>query len=233
MRSTRARVILGAAVVVVVALGAGVWWFVLRDTSDPKADIDAIDAKGADAGKSVDSPDGTWKVQPGNTVFVGYRVQEQFVADVVEKTATGRTPAVEGTITVAGPKITATTFTADLTQLKSDQDRRDSALRERGIESGRFPKATFVLSSPITLPSSPAKGATVKVTAAGDLTLHGVTKPVQVALQARWDGSTISVAGNTPIRFADYGMDRIEIPGFVKTDDHGTMELQLLFVPST
>jgi polyisoprenoid-binding protein YceI len=230
VRSRRARILLSAAIVVVVALGAGVWWFVLRDTADPKADLNRIDAKGA--GKAVDTPDGSWKVQRDATVFVGYRVQEQFVADVVEKTATGRTPVVDGSITVDGKKITATTFTADLTQLKSDQDRRDSALRERGIESSRFPKATFVLTSPITLPAAPAKNTTIKLTATGDLTLHGVTKPVDVALQARWDGSTISVAGNTPIRFADWGMDRIEIPGFVKTDDHGTMELQLLFVPA-
>jgi hypothetical protein len=40
------------------------------------------------------------------------------------------------------------------------------------------------------------------------------------------------VAGNTPIAFADYGMASIEIGGFVSTDDHGTMELQLLLAPA-
>jgi polyisoprenoid-binding protein YceI len=230
--SSRARAILVVAVVLVVALGAGLWWFVLRDTSDPEADLDAIDTGDAGSGSATGSADGTWKVEAGDSVFVGYRVQEQFTADVVKKTATGRTGAVEGSITVAGTKITATTFTADLTQLKSDQDRRDSALLERGIESTRFPEATFELTAPITLPAAPAKGESVQVTATGDLTLHGVTKPVDVALDAQWDGSTIKVAGKTPIRFADWDIDPIELPGFVKTDDQGTMELQLLFVPA-
>jgi len=38
---------------------------------------------------------------------------------------------------------------------------------------------------PITLPSTPVKGTSYRVTATGDLALHGVTRSVQVALEAR------------------------------------------------
>ena len=119
-------------------------------------------------------------------------------------------------------------ITADVTQLKSDQARRDSAITMRGLQTQQFPEATFALTKPITLPSTD-QGKELDVTATGDLTLHGETKSVDVALKAEWDGSVIKVAGSTPIAFADYGIDTIEIPGFVKTDDNGTMELQLLF----
>ena len=62
----------------------------------------------------------------------------------------------------------------------------------------------------------------------GTLTLHGVTKPVTVPVEARWDGDTIEVAGNAPVVLADY---KIEPPdtGVVKVDDHGSFELALTF----
>jgi polyisoprenoid-binding protein YceI len=233
--SRRTRLIVVGALVVVLLGGVAVWYTLLRDTADPEADIDAVSAdSGGDTatGEGPATPDGTWTVETDDTVFVGYRVEEQFAADVVKKTATGRTPAVEGTLTVAGDQITAASFTADLTQLSSDQARRDSALLTRGLEIEQFPTASFELTQPIALPAAPTRAETVEVTATGNLTVHGQTKPVEIALEGRWDGPTISVAGDTPIAFADYGMDAIDIGGFVSTDDHGTLELQLLLVPS-
>lgn len=223
------------AVPVVVLVGCGaVWYTLIRDTADPEADVDAVTAEGGggDTGAGPASADGTWTVEPGDTVFVGYRVQEQFAGDTIRKTATGRTPAVEGTITVDGDRITAAGFTADLTELKSDQARRDSALLTRGLELATYPEASFELTSPVVLPSPPARGENVEVTATGDLTLHGQTAPVEVALEGRWEGTTISVAGSAPIAFADFGIDAIDMAGFVRTDDHGTLELQLLLVPA-
>jgi len=235
---SRRILVVAAVVLVVLGVGGGVFWYtVLRDTADPKADIDAVSSAGSGdgdsaAGEGPATPDGTWTVQTEESVFVGYRVEEQFAGDRIKKTATGRTPAVEGDLTIAGDQVTAASFTADLTQLASDQARRDSALLTRGIQIEQFPTATFELTAPITLPETPTRGETVEVTATGDLTLHGQTKPVELQLEGRWDGATLSVAGETPITFADFGIEPITIGGFVSTDDHGTMELQLLLVPA-
>lgn len=226
-----------AALVVVLAVVAGaVWWFVLRDTAEPEADLDRIEsgssAEGASAGEGPDTPDGTWAVALGESVFVGYRVDEVFAGESVTRTATGRTPAVSGTMTVEGDTVTAADVTADVTQLASDQARRDSALATRGLETGEFPEATFTLSEPVTLPTAPERDAPVEATVAGELTLHGESRPVELAVEARWDGPTISVAGNAPVAFADFGMEAVEIPGFVRTEDTGTMEFQLVFEPA-
>lgn len=238
--SKKVKIILAAVVVVLVAGGFGVWYFVFRDDAPPKASLSAIDTSDRStttagsggepttSGDPATTLDGAWKVKRGQDVFVGYRVQELFAGDTIKKTAAGRTPAVDGTLTVAGKQVTKVDITADVTQLKSDQSRRDSAITHRGLQTSDFPKATFVLTKPIALPSTD-KDKEVDVTAAGNLTLHGQTRPVNVTLQAEWDGQVIKVAGSTPVRFADYGMDTIEIPGFVKTDDNGTMELQLIF----
>jgi polyisoprenoid-binding protein YceI len=233
------RTVIAASALVVVLGGAAVWYFVFRDDAPPEADVDNV-ATGSDSGDSdgeaagggaPETADGTWTVEAGDTVFVGYRVEEQFAGDTIKKTAAGRTPAVDGELVVDGDQITSATIEADLTELTSDQERRDSALRTRGLQTEQFPDASFELTSPIALPAAPEQGETIEVTATGDLTLHGQTRSVDIALEGKWDGATISVAGDTPVAFADYGIEPIEIGGFVSTDDHGTMELQLLFVP--
>lgn len=237
-----------AAAVVVAALiggGFGIWYLFLRPAG-PAAVADATlppvptsTAAGATA-KPIGSGgiDGTWNVDTsigtftgiddtsGN--FVGYRVQEQ-LAGIGANTAVGRTPKVGGSLTIAGTKVTAVEISADLTALKSDDNNRDGRLRDQGIETGQFPKATFKLTTPIDLGTVPADGKEIAATASGQLTLHGVTKEVQIALKAKLSGSTIVVTGSLPIVFADYSIQKPESFKVLSIDDHGTMELQLFF----
>jgi len=234
-----AKYALIAVVVVIVVGGAGFWWFVLRDDAPSRASLPVrteqatttTAAAGGSRGAVADasSPTGSWKVQPGENVFVGYRMQELFGGETIKKTAVGRTAAVTGTMTIDGNQITAASITGDVTQLKSDQARRDSAIKNQALETNKFGQATFVLTSPIALPSTAAVGETVNVTATGDLTLHGVTRSVEIPLQARWDGTVIDVAGGAHIVLADYAITPIS-SGFVAIDDNGEFELQLTFV---
>ena len=179
---------------------------------------------------SASALDGTYTVKPGSSDnFVGYRVTEKLVANVVESTATGRTNNVTGTFTIDGTTISDVTVSADLRDLTSDQSFRDGRLHSSGIESDRFPQAKFVLADPITLAADPAAGETITVDATGDFTLHGVTKRVTVPIQARWDGRDIQVVGNLAIDFADYNITAPTAPVVASVDDHGEMEFQLFF----
>jgi polyisoprenoid-binding protein YceI len=225
--SRKLKIGLGIGVVVIAALAAGFFFLFLRDDAPPPATLRTrSDAPAASGGGDVN---GTWSVQPGDQVFVGYRMQEQFGGDTVEHTAVGRTPAVSGTMQIEGDKVTTASFNADLTQLSSDQVRRDRYIKSGGLETNQFPTATFVLSDPITL-QSPAPGTEVNANATGDLTIHGVTKRVTIPLKARWNGDSIDISGGTGVVLADYGMHPPAVGGFVKTADHGTFELQLTFV---
>lgn len=229
-----------AVVGVVVLGGLAFWWFVLRGDAPERASLPVrttdttAAASAGSAPPATSGPDGTYTVSQGPDVFVGYRVQELFGGETIKRTAVGRTLAVTGTLTVAGNQVTVVDVTADMSQLKSDSGTRDGAIRNSGLETQSFPSATFRLTAPIALPAGLTAGQPVDVTATGDLTLHGVTRSVQVPLQASWDGgSSISVATPTGIKInmADYD---IQPPSnaVVTVDDNGEVELQLVLVKS-
>jgi polyisoprenoid-binding protein YceI len=235
-----AKLALIASVAVVVLGGFAFWYFALRGDAPERASIDALTAgkapteQTAPAGgeadpEPADTLEGEWTLAVGDDVFAGYRILELFAGDTIKKEAAGRTPAVTGTLTVVGDRLTEALIVADLEQLKSDSSRRDDTQRDSGLEIDRFPTATFRLTAPVVLDAGTAPGQPVAVTADGELTLHGVTRPVQLVLQAQREGDTLVVAGGTEIILADY---EIEPPrtSFVNVDDVGEFEVQLRFV---
>lgn len=234
-----AKIALVAVVAVVVLGSLGFWYFFLRSDAPERAALPSRDTTGVTtttaAGgdvppttTSADNADGTWTLAAGEGVFVGYRISELFGGETIEVTAVGRTPAVTGTMTVSGTTITVVDITANMAALASDSDRRDNALRTQGLETDTYPEATFTLTAPIDLGSLPALDTTVDIVATGDLTLHGVTRSVQIPLQARWNGDSIDVAGGTTVVLADFDITQISNP-FVGIADNGEFEMQLVF----
>jgi polyisoprenoid-binding protein YceI len=121
------------------------------------------------------------------------------------------------------------TVDANLLNLKSDRDMRDNRIKTLGLESEKFPQSKFVLTQPISFKSVPNVGETVRSTAKGDFTLHGVTRPASIPLEGRWDGRDIQVVGSLDVRFADYQIEAPNIGGFVSVKDQGVMEFQIFF----
>lgn len=236
LASTRGRVALGIATALVVLGLYGLWYLFFRPAGPAAVDLGALSTSpGASnsAGGTLSTIEGTWTVDTsigsGDTgSFVGYRIKEQ-LASIGATTAVGRTPKVSGTFDITGSKVTAATITADVTALASDDGRRDGQLTDRGLETDRFPTATFVLSGPIDLGGRPADGQIVKVTANGQLTMHGQTQTVQIALEARLSGSVLALTGSLPITLADFGIKAPTSMMALSVEDHGTLELQLLF----
>jgi polyisoprenoid-binding protein YceI len=220
------KILILVVIVVVGAVAFGAW-YIFGDDAPAKPTLSAC---GTSSSSKTSSFDGGWKIAPGADVFVGYRMTEQFAGDVVHKTAVGRTPSVDGTMTIAGGNVTATAVTAQMQDLSSNRAARDNYIHEHGIESDKFPTSKFVLTSPIMLPAL-APCEKVNVRATGKLTLHGVTKTITVPLEAQWDGTKISAVGNAPIVLADY---KIEPPktSVVTTDDHGSLDVSLAFTRS-
>jgi polyisoprenoid-binding protein YceI len=236
----RVAVVVIAAVLAALLLagGYGIWYLFLRPAGPAAIDVTstALPSSLPSSAPLTGGIDGTWQVDTSigsaadltDSTFVGYRVQEQ-LAGIGANTAVGRTSKVTGSLTIAGSQVSAVTIEADLTTLSSDDPNRDRQLGNQGIQTNQFPTATFKLTSPLDLGSVPTDGKAVSVTAKGDLTLHGVTKSVEVPLKATLSGSVIVVEGSLPITFADYGIDKPNSFKVLSIDDHGTMELQLFF----
>src|SRR6266545_1863877 len=234
----RRRAWLVAAVVVALLLvGGGAYALLSLRTSDSPAPaaldepVQTSPGSTATSGQAAaaDSADGSWQISGDGSSFVGYRVREQLAFVSSPSDAVGRSTAVTGTMQVAGDQVEAVRVEADLTRLGSDEARRDNAIRQNGLQSNQFPTATFELTEPIRLDQAPADGQQVTGKGKGRLTAHGVTHEVTVDLRGRWDGDTIQVAGQLPIRMTDYGIQPLQIGPVVSIEDGMTVEFRLRF----
>lgn len=253
----RRRLLIGGLVVVVLLLvggGAFAWWY-LRDDAPDEVSIEGAAAQvesssstttvaPGDTGPAETEPpaarpagiDGEWQVdttigefsyEDSTGTFVGFRVQEE-LAGVGSKTAVGRTPTVSGTLVIDGTTVTEVTVEADMSDITTNDSRRDDRV-QGALDTSQFPTATFVLTTPIELPEGALTGEAVTVDAAGDLTVHGVTRPVVLPLEAQLVDDTIVVVGSLDMTFADYGVEVPSSPIVVSAEDHGPLELQLFF----
>jgi len=206
-------------VVVIVVLAVGVP-FVYIHFIEGKAPAKL--ALTTTAGGATVPLDGTWVVGPAS--IAGYRVGEVLLGQ--NNTAVGRTTSITGTVAIGGTSVTSATFTVDLTTVKSDESQRDRQFQGRIMDTAKYPTATFTLTKPAHF-SLPPAGATITVSATGNLTLHGTTRSVTVPLTARQSGATIQVLGSIPIVFADYGIPNPTFSGVADTQNHGTIEFLL------
>lgn len=249
-RRRRWRWLALVVVVPVLLAAAGLWWFVLRHETPAAVDLDralagieAVPITSAPAATAPDpaaqpasaagAADGTWTVDQsitnaqGSGSFTGFRIDEVLVS-VGKTTAVGRTPSVEGNLTVSGSTVTAARIVADLTVITTDDSRRDSAV-QRALATSRYPDATFVLTQPIQVGSVPEDGRRITVGATGDLTIRGVTKSVTIDLQAQLQGGVLVVVGSAPVALADYGVTAPTAPVVASVEDEGIFEFQLYF----
>ncbi|MDA8290822.1 MAG: YceI family protein [Actinomycetota bacterium] len=103
--------------------------------------------------------------------------------------------AFEGTITVAeDPTESSVSATVDVSSVDTRDEQRDGHLRSPDFfDAEKFPSMTFATSRVL-----PAGGADWKVE--GDLTIHGVTRPV--VLDVEFNGATGDPYGGTRIGFS-------------------------------
>lgn len=100
-------------------------------------------------------------------------------------------------------------ITAPLTDLKTGIGLRDKHLRGY-LETDKHPKATLsVDKGKLKLPDDKK---TVRGSATGDFTMHGVTKPVKFTYKAKRTGSDYHVQGLTDIDIRDF---KVEVPCYL------------------
>ena len=174
---------------------------------------------------SVSTLDGTWK--PTAESRVGYRVKEVLFGQKAE--GVGQTNAITGTLTIVGTNVSAVELTADLTTLASDEPRRDGQVQGRILETAKFPTATLKLLKPISFGKAPAEGVLVQQNGSVELTMKGVTKTVEVPVEARLKSGKIEIAGALPLTWADWNISEPGIAGRITVEPTGLMEFLVVF----
>ncbi len=131
--------------------------------------------------------------------------QAEFVAvHLAVSQVHGQIPLVSGTATIGPNDLpTALNATFDVTAVATNDANRDKSLRDSYFEATKYPTITFV--------ETQAKGTPAAFTLTGNLTIHGVTKPV--TLKSSMVGSAvikgkkqIGYTGTTTIDRRDFGM---------------------------
>lgn len=170
---------------------------------------------------------GRWQVKASDATYVGYRIDE--ILSGVDFTAVGRTTGVEGILDADESSIVLVDIVADLVGLTSDSRARDGQLKTQALETNKFPEARFVMTKSIPLIDLPADGEALDFNAIGDLTIHGVTQPVDIPIQATIVDEQLFVVGSTEVLLTDYDISTPSAPMVASVSDTATMELSLVF----
>lgn len=102
----------------------------------------------------------------------------------------------------------------------SQNNNRDSHAVEV-LEGIKYPNVTFV--------SSDIKaGDNGNLVAKGNLTFHGVTKPVTLQATRKEESGKMTLTGEFPVSMATYNIERPSLMG-VKTEDQMTLKFNVVF----
>ena len=181
----------------------------------------------ADAALTLADLAGAWTLAEDGESFVGYRIGETF-ADIGTATAVGRTSDLSAELDFDGAMITRVVIVADLRTLRSDQSRRDQALRNRGLETDTYPTATFTLSEPIAIGEAALAGGLIEQSVRGTLELHGVANEVEIELTGQLVDGLAVIVGSSEIVLADYEIVPPTNFRVISIEDSGTMEFQII-----
>ncbi|MCS7171858.1 MAG: YceI family protein [Armatimonadetes bacterium] len=160
-----------------------------------------------------------------------YRVGETFLGENRFNEAVGRTREIRGEILIHRRNPAASRvgpIEVDISTLQSDSPRRDNAIRQRWLESARYPKARFVSTEIRGAPSAYQEGQWVALRVVGELTIREVTRPVTWEARVRLLGQELRAEATTTIRMTDFGFDPPTIFGFVRAENQAKLELDLV-----
>ncbi len=218
------RLVLGIVLtgIVLVVGGPFVYFHFIEGKAPPKLSLRTTPVPSSATHGARKPLAAMWKITNGS--LARYRVTEILFGQ--SNTAVGTATSIRGSATIAGTMVTRATFTVDMTSFHSNQALRDRQFQGRIMDTAQFPTSTFALRKPIPLAPVPADGVIRHYSATGTLALHGVTRAITIPLTARRTGNVITVQGDAPIRFSDYGIDN-PTGGPARVGNDGELEFVL------
>ncbi len=137
--------------------------------------------------------------------------------------AEGTTDDIAGDFTIDKTKPSASrvgTIKVDISKLESDSEQRDDQIRNRWLESKKFPIATFVGKRIEGLTDAPYKdGDELTFKIIGDLTIRTVTKEITFNAKGKIVGDLFTGTATTTFNMTDFGFDPPSILGILKAEN--------------
>ena len=221
--------------ILLAVLGTGlILAYLVSATAPERASVPPNPQNQASAPTAASSavPAGTQRfvIVPGQST-VTYRVDETLFREGNRiQTAVGTTSAVRGEVIVNRARPAESRIgpvTVDISQFKSDSERRDNAIRERWLESSKYPMAQFTVTSIKGMPATYQDGQESPVEFTGNLKVRDITRPVSWTGTVRLDGDRLTTTGRTIIKMTDFGFDPPAIL-FLKTENDARLEFRLI-----
>ncbi len=209
-----------ALIPVVLALIVGFGLFGRGTSADGALDLDDLETTASTApiasGEAAGSPSGA---ATGGEFTVVEGIATYTVPETLrnlEVDAVGRSEALTGSVSTDG----AFKFELDLTTFVSDQPRRDERVTSLFDAD---PIAVFA-SSDFVWPGG-QDGTPITFDVTGTMTINSTERALTWTVEARKDGDTISVTGETDITLTEFGIEPPSIAGFVKVEDEARLEV--------
>ncbi len=161
---------------------------------------------------------------------VVYRVGETIINDNNRlNVAVGITNAIQGEIFIdrtSPPNSRVGTITIDISQFKSDSQRRDLAIRRQWLESARHPIAEFAPTAVHGLPQIYAEGREVILQIIGNLKVRERVRPTTFATTLRLQGDILTGVATTTVQMTDFGFDPPSIFGILRAENGVKLEFR-------
>ncbi|MEP6471044.1 MAG: YceI family protein [Acidobacteriota bacterium] len=115
--------------------------------------------------------------------------------------------------------------------MRTGNRRRDRTLREKVLETGRYPEIVFELRKFTGDLSRFRPGETFPVQVVGDLTVHGKTEAVQLPVDVSVFPTAVVLTGSFPVHWKAYGLQDPSFPVVARVKEPMFVNFRLRAVP--
>ena len=123
-------------------------------------------------------------------------------------------------------------ITVPAASMRTGNRRRDRTLREKVLETARYPDIVFQLRQFTGDLSRFRPGATFAVQVAGDLAVHGKTAPVQFPVDVAVFPHAVILTGSFPVPWKAYGLQDPSFPVVARVKEPMFVNFRLRLVPA-
>jgi polyisoprenoid-binding protein YceI len=223
MRSILASIFIGLLVIVLALL---VVEQLLADIGIDDSSPRAVLCNQVEADQSV------FRIDPAQSE-VRYQVDEFLLQSNQFGTPIGRTNAIDGFIVVdmdEPSRSRVCELVINVSQLQTDNDRRDRIVRVRYLNTIDYPEASFEPTHLLDFPENAVQGQPFDFRLRGQMTIKGQTRTEIWNVTATFEESQISGVAETVILMSNYGVGPVNIAGFVESSDDVTLTFDFVAI---